>query len=111
MKLTFSDEEVETVREAAARDHVTPARFAAEATLAAARGEILRPDRPLRDALVEHMQARAQVRKIGVNLNQAVAALNATGEDPGNLLPYAEACMRAIRRLEEASVAIRRRIP
>ena len=34
---------------------------------------------PLREALVELMSASGLVRRVGTNLNQAVARLNATG--------------------------------
>jgi hypothetical protein len=45
-------------------------------------------------------RAMMQVRRIGVNLNQAVAALNATGQQGGDLLPYAAQSMRRASRLE-----------
>ena len=65
------------------------------------------PD-PLREALIELMHAAAQVRRIGVNLNQAVAALNAIGADPGNLVAYAAACLRAVQRLDGIAEAVRK---
>jgi hypothetical protein len=45
-----------------------------------------------------------------VNLNQAVARLNATGQRSGDLLPYAVACLRRADRLDEAAEVIRRRL-
>jgi transcriptional regulator with XRE-family HTH domain len=39
-------------------------------------------------------RAALLVRRIGVNLNQAVAKLNATGQRSGDLLPYAEESIR-----------------
>ncbi|HYO19195.1 MAG TPA: hypothetical protein VES02_11090 [Dermatophilaceae bacterium] len=37
---------------------------------------------PLRDVLAELLATRAQVRRFGVNVNQAVRELNATGTPP-----------------------------
>ena len=42
----------------------------------------------------EFMRAAGLVRRIGVNLNQAVAKLNATGQRSGDLLPYAAESIR-----------------
>ena len=53
-----------------------------------------RPDGLVRDALGELIRAAGLVRRIGVNLNQAVARLNATGQRSGDLLPYAGESMR-----------------
>ena len=78
------------------------------ATLAAARGVHARGASPLRDEL---MAAAGLVRRIGTNLNQAVARLNATGQRGEDLLPAAEFCMRVIRRLDEAAEQVRRSIP
>jgi len=47
---------------------------------------------PMRQALVEVMTSAGLVRRIGTNLNQAVARLNATGQRGDDLLPAAEFC-------------------
>jgi hypothetical protein len=65
----------------------------------------------LRRALVEMMTAAGLVRRIGTNLNQAVARLNATGQRSDDLLPSAQFCIRVTRRLDEAAEQLRRRIP
>ena len=57
------------------------------------------------------MAAPGLVRRIGTNLNQAVAKLNATGQPSADLLPAAEFCVRVIRRLDEAAAQVRRSIP
>ena len=54
-----------------------------------ARSGGLPPDCPHRQALSEFIRAAGLVRRIGVNLNQAVAKLNATCQRSGDLLPYA----------------------
>jgi len=51
------------------------------------------------------------VRRIGVNLNQAVARLNSTGQRGEDLGPAAQMCSRVIRRLDEAAEQVRRNIP
>jgi hypothetical protein len=50
------------------------------------------------------------VRRIGVNLNQAVAKLNSTGQRSGDLLPYAVESVRRAERLDAAAEAVRRRL-
>jgi hypothetical protein len=110
VKFVLTEQEYADFRAAAERLGLAQGAYAAEAALAAARmANPPMPD-PLREALIELMQASSQVRRIGVNLNQAVAALNATGTDPGNLLPYAAACLRAVQRLDGMAEAVRRRI-
>jgi hypothetical protein len=86
--MRLSEQEFAAVDHAARSLGRTPAGFAAESALAAARGEPLpRPD-TTREALLELMAARAQLRRYGNNVNQAVRALNA-GAEPPEWLEYA----------------------
>lgn len=62
-------------------------------------------------ALAELMAAAGLVRRIGTNLNQAVARLNATGQRSEDLLPATEFCVQVIRRLDAAAEQVRRSIP
>lgn len=80
-------------------------------TLAAASGTQSREASPLRDALADLMSAAGLVRRVGTNLNQAVARLNATGQRGEDLLPAAEFCAQVVRRLDEAAEQVRRSIP
>jgi hypothetical protein len=57
------------------------------------------------------MAAAGLVRRVGTNLNQAVARLNATGERGEELLSAAQFCARVIRRLDEAAEQVRWSIP
>lgn len=108
VKFVLTEQEYADFRQAAERLGLAQGAYAAQATLAAARmANPPMPD-PLREALVELMRASGQVRRIGVNLNQAVAGLNATGVDPGNLVPYAAACLRAVQRLDGIAEAVRK---
>ena len=54
-------------------------------------------------------RAALLVRRIGVNLNQAVAKLNATGQQSGDLPRYAEESIRRAARLEAAAEDLRTR--
>ena len=111
VKFFVTDQELAELDDAAGRAGLARGAFAAEAALAAARGTHLRAGSPLREALVELMSAAGLVRRIGTNLNQAVARLNATGQRGEDLLPAAEFCVRVIRRLDEAAEQLRRSVP
>ena len=80
VQFSLTEEEFGEVNAAAARLGLARGAFAAEATVAAARGIPARSSSSLREALVELMSAAGLVRRVGTNLNQAVARLNATGQ-------------------------------
>ncbi|HCU94052.1 MAG TPA: hypothetical protein DHU96_15540 [Actinobacteria bacterium] len=67
-------------------------------------------DTPSRQALAELIRAAGLVRRIGVNLNQAVAKLNTTGQRSADLLPYAAESLRRARRLDAAAEDVRRHL-
>ncbi len=112
MRFSLTEAEHAEVRAAASRAGRARAAFAAEATLAAARGTMLTPDTALDDALgysdrLDH--AAEQVRKVGVNLNQAVKVLNSTGQPPGDLPRLAEQAMRWAAQVDALSVDLWKR--
>lgn len=111
VQFSLTQNEFEEVSGAAEQRGLARGAFAAEATLAAARGVQARAVSPLREALSELMAAAGLVRRIGTNLNQAVARLNSTGQRGEDLMPAAEFCMRVIRRMDEAAEHVRRNIP
>jgi hypothetical protein len=111
VQFSLTEEEFEEVSAAAARRGVARGAFAAEATLASARGEPSRVWSPLREALVEVMNAAGLVRRVGTNLNQAVTRLNATGQPGEDLVPAAQFCVRVVQRLDETAEQLRRKIP
>jgi hypothetical protein len=84
--------------------------YAAEATLSVVRGAASSADFVFRDALGEFIRAAGLVRRIGVNLNQAVAKLNATGQRSDDLLAYAAESARRARKLDDAAEEIRRKL-
>src|SRR5262249_39673188 len=63
-----------------------------------------------REALAELIRAAGLVRRIGVNLNQALARLNATGAPGPDLGPIADYCMRVLGRIDEAAMTIQRQL-
>jgi hypothetical protein len=111
VQFSLTQEEFDHVSQAAAEAGMARGAFAAEVTLAAASGARARIASPLREVVDELMAASGLVRRIGTNLNQAVAKLNATGQPSADLLPAAEFCVRVIRRLDEAAAQVRRSIP
>ena len=90
---------------AAGRAGLTPTGYVGAVALAAATGSVGPAPSETREALAELVAARAQVRRFGGNVNQAVAALNATGEAPVWLASAVELASRAVRRVDEAAEA------
>ena len=111
VQFSLTEDEFAEVSEAAARQGLARGAFAAQATLASARGAPVAVWSPLREALAEVMTAAGLVRRIGTNLNQAVARLNATGQRGEDLMPAAQFCVRAVRRLDETAEQLRRSVP
>jgi hypothetical protein len=111
VKFLLTDEELADLSAAASHAGLATGAFAAEAALAVSRGSAAPVGPPLRDALIELMRATGLVRRIGVNLNQAVARLNSTGQRGEDLGSAAQMCSRMIRRLDDAAEQVRRSIP
>jgi len=108
VEFALTEEEFGVLELAADRAGLARGAYAAEAALAAARGTATPADTPLREALAELIRASGLVRRIGVNLNQAVARLNATGQRSGDLLPYAAESLRRVERLDAAAEDVRK---
>jgi hypothetical protein len=62
----------------------------------------------LQDALAGLSRSAIAVGRVGVNLNQAVAKLNATGQADANLVLYAAEAVRLAGYLGEAAAQVRR---
>jgi len=110
VRFALTEEEYAELSAAARHAGLARGAYAAEATLSVARGVVTTPDAPLRDAFYALDRAALLVRRIGVNLNQAVAKLNATGQWSGDLPRYAEESIRRAARLEEAGEDLRKKI-
>lgn len=106
VKFRATAEEYALLAEAARSAGLTPSGYVAEAALAAARGVRAPSLTPVREALVELMAARTQVRRFAVNVNQAVKALNATGEAPEWLSAAVSITDRAVERLDGAAAEL-----
>jgi uncharacterized protein (DUF1778 family) len=111
----FSDAELGEVETAAAAVGMTPTGFLAEAALAAARDAPAASLDPMRETLarleVELFDARVAVGRIGTNLNQAVAALNATGQAPAWLERVAWLCEQRMLRVDAVISRIDHALP
>jgi hypothetical protein len=110
IRFDVSEAEHAEVAGAAGRAGLTYGAFAAEATLAAARGTMMTPDALLREVMTLFGRAVVQAHKAGGDLNQAVRALNSTGQPGGDLLPYAAQSARATSQLEEIAEQVRVRL-
>ena len=106
MHLRYTHEEYATIAGAARDAGLTPTGYVAEAALAAATNTQTPSTAPWRTALLELIEARTQVRRIGTNINQAAAAINATGEPPAWLQHALAMTNKAVRRLDEAATAV-----
>lgn len=110
VRFDLSEEEFAEIGAAARRAGLAKGAYAAQIVLAAARSGAGPSESPIRDALGEFIRAAGLVRRIGVNLNQAVAKLNAIGQHSGDLLPYAAESIRRARLLDQAAEEVRKRI-
>jgi len=102
----FSDAELEAIGVAAGLAGLTPTGFAAKAAVDVALARTSPVPVRTAEALGELLEARAQVRRFGLLVNQAVARLHASGELSGELGAAVAACTRAVGRVE--AVAVRR---
>ena len=109
--LRCTDEEYADLTTAASRSGLTPSGYAAEAAISAARDSAPPAAEPWREALTEVMEARAQVRRLGTNVNQAVRTLNVTGEPPEWFERALSVAASAVQRLDEAALRLARKIP
>jgi hypothetical protein len=111
VRFDLSETEFTDLEVAAARVGVARGAFAAEAALAVARGTITTgPGEVARDALAELVRAAGLVRRIGTNLNQAVARLNATGQHSADLVAYAAESIRRAERLDAIAEQVRNEV-
>jgi hypothetical protein len=111
----FTPDERGEVDLAAASAGMSTSRFCAEAALAAARGTPMSmagvQDREALARLQRQLfAARTAVVRFGTNVNQAVAALNSTGEAPNWLDRAAALTVRSMRRLDAVIAVVDRRL-
>jgi hypothetical protein len=105
---SLTEQEFAALEDAAGRAGLARGAFAAQVVLAHVNGSAAGPEAPDREALRELVRAAGLVRRIGVNLNQAVTRLNTTGQRSGDLLWYARASMRRVEHLDEVAEQVRK---
>ena len=109
MEFTLTGEEYAILVEAAGRAGMARRAYAAQAALAAAaNGTTISGQDPLELVLIELMRAAGLVRRIAINLNQAVAKLNATGQPAGELLRYAADSTRRADHIDAVADTVRK---
>ena len=109
VEVTLTGEEYTVIEAAARRAGLARRAYIAQAVLAAAaNGGTLGDREPLRRVLIELMHAAGLVRRIGTNINQAVAKLNATGQPAGNLPGYATGTIRRADHIDQVADAVRK---
>ena len=102
VNLCLSDSEYRTVADAAHAAGLTPTGFVAEAVIAAAHGDASPSADERRGVVLELMQARAQLRRYGNNVNQAARVLNAGGQAPEWLAHAVALTNRVVRDIDKA---------
>ena len=109
VEVTLTGEEYKVIEAAARRAGLARRAYIAQAVLAAAvNGGPLGDRASLRWVLIELMRAAGLVRRIGTNIDQAVAKLNATGQPAGNLPGYAAETIRRADHIDEVADAVRK---
>jgi len=105
---SLSEQEKAALQDAASRAGMAEGAFAARVVLAHVQGDSSGPEAPDRELLRELVRAAGFVHRIGINLNQAVKKLNATGQRSGDLLPYAAESMRRVQHLDDVAERVRK---
>jgi hypothetical protein len=108
VEFALTEQEYQAVQEAAARAGLSRGAYAAEMTVGAACGTGSGDDAEGRQYLAALIGATEQLRRAGVNLNQAVARLNATGRYSAELTACAAQCTRRAGRVGDAADAASR---
>jgi hypothetical protein len=109
VEVTLTGEEYAVIKAAASQAGLARRAYIAQAVLAAAaNGGPLGDRESLQQVLIELMRAAGLVRRIGTNINQAVAKLNATGQPAGDLPGYAARTIRRADHIDEVADAVRK---
>ena len=110
LKVLYDDVELASVRAAAQLAGLTPTGYVAAAGLSSSGAGVAPASSVDRALLAELLQGRTALRRYGVNLNQAVAALNSGAGAPVWLLQAVTGCARASERMDRATVELSRRL-
>ena len=110
LKVLYDDVEVASVRSAALLAGLTATGYVAAAALSSAGAGPAPSSSADRAMLAELLQARTALRRFGVNVNQAVAALNSGAGAPVWLLAAVSGCLRSSERMDDVTVELARRL-
>ena len=109
VEVTLTSEEYAVIEAAARRSGTARRAYIAQAVLsAAANGGPLGNRESLQQVLIELMRAAGLVRRIGTNIDQAIAKLNATGQPAGDLPGYAAGTIRRADQIDKVADAARK---
>lgn len=110
MTVKFSPREYAEVRAAAERAGMAMSAWVGMTATSAARHEAVPLRQFQREVITELVRCGWQLGKAGVNLNQAVAKLNATGTPDGRLEPAAKWLLKVAERVDATIEHVRRRM-
>jgi hypothetical protein len=110
LKVLYDDVEVASVRSAALMAGLTATGYVAAAALSSAGAGPAPSSSADRAMLAELLQARTALGRFGVNVNQAVAALNSGAGAPVWLLAAVSGCLRSSERIDDVTIELARRL-
>ncbi|MEV6179933.1 MobC family plasmid mobilization relaxosome protein [Streptomyces sp. NPDC052015] len=109
IKISYNDAEITIVRAAADRDNTALASWVGTAALAVAKETVVPVSADAKDVLQEVLRSRAQLRRVGNNVNQIARVLNSDGEvSDAQLRAALDALEAAVRRVDAATVQLMR---
>jgi hypothetical protein len=109
LKVSYNDDELTIVQEAAARSNMAPASWIARAAFEVATEVVVPVSEDAKDVVQELIQSRAQLARIGNNLNQAAYVLNSGGTvTDAQLAAVLERVEAAVKRVDEATLQVMR---
>jgi len=110
VRVKFTAAEKVTLEQAADRTALSLGAYVGQVAMDAAEHRAAPVDSIDRELLLELMRIRGLLGQAGNNLNQAVAKLNSTGQPGPDLAPAADWVVRVARHVDEASLAVSRRL-
>ena len=110
VRVKFTAAEKATLDQAADRTALSLGAYVGQVAMDAAEHRAAPVDSIDRELLLELMRIRGLLGEAGNNLNQAVAKLNSTGQPGPDLAPVADWVVRVARHVDEASLAVSRRL-
>ncbi|MET8859628.1 plasmid mobilization relaxosome protein MobC [Streptomyces sp. NPDC004579] len=109
VKVSYNQAELTIVQEAADRENQALASWVGEMALAVATERVVPVSGDAKKVLQELIQTRAQLRRVGNNLNQVAHVLNAEGEVTNAQIRAVMALVNeTVRRVDEATLQVMR---